>query len=65
MSANVATAADRASYRNRGSLVQRVISRYQAARYFTTCGEDVVVKRSAEFRLVQNAVLEVGKGCTI
>jgi acetyltransferase-like isoleucine patch superfamily enzyme len=58
-------ATDRASYRNRGSSVQRAISRYKAARYFTASGADVVVKRSAEFRLVENAILEVGAGCTI
>lgn len=65
MNVNAAIATDRASYRNRGSLVQRAISRYKAARYFTACGEDVVIKRSTEFRLVENAVLEVGEGCTI
>lgn len=65
MNVNVAIATDRAPYRNRGSLVQRAISRYKAARYFTACGEDVVIKRSTEFRLVENPVLEVGEGCTI
>lgn len=65
MSSGTAIAADRASYRNRGGLFQRAISRYKAVRYFTVCGEDVVVKVSAEFRLAENAVLEVGAGCTI
>ncbi len=65
MNAATANATDRASYHNRGSLVQRAISRYKAARYFTACGKDVVVKLSAEFRLVESAVLEVGAGCTI
>lgn len=56
---------DVASYRNRGGLIQRAISRYKIARYFTAAGHDVVVKRTAEFRLVANATLKVGHGCTI
>jgi acetyltransferase-like isoleucine patch superfamily enzyme len=59
------TEADRASYRNRGGFAQRAISRYKAWRYFTACGDDVVVKHSAQFMLVENAVLEVGAGCTV
>ena len=56
---------DRASYRNRGGLIQRIISTYKARKYFTICGSDVVVKCSAEFRMVSHAVLEVGSGVTI
>lgn len=59
------TETDSASYRNRGGLIQRAISHYKIARYFTAAGRDVIVKRSAEFRLVANAILEVGHGCTI
>jgi acetyltransferase-like isoleucine patch superfamily enzyme len=41
------------------------VSAYKTWRYFTACGGDIVVKGSAEFRLVPGAVLEVGSGCTI
>lgn len=34
-------------------------------RYLTACGKGVVIKRSAEFRVVKHAVLEVGDGVTI
>ena len=56
---------DKASYRNRGGVLQRAISGYKAARYLTHCGADVVIKRTAEFRLADAAILEVGDGCTI
>lgn len=56
---------DRASYRNRGGLLQRLASVYKAMRYLTKAGSGIVIKRNAEFWLTDNAVLEVGDGCTI
>ncbi|KKZ89078.1 acyltransferase [Rhizobium phaseoli] len=56
---------DRASYRNRGGLIQKLISAYKARRFFTRAGENLVVKASAEFRRVGHAVLEVGDNVTI
>jgi acetyltransferase-like isoleucine patch superfamily enzyme len=56
---------DRASYRNRGGIVQRAISYYKSFRYLSQCGTDVVIKRTAEFRLAKDAVLVVGDNCTI
>lgn len=56
---------DRASYRNRGGLVQKMISAYKTRRYFSSWGTDIVVKHNAEFWLTSNAVLEVGNNCTI
>lgn len=53
---------DKASYRNRGGWLQRLISLYKAWRYLTACGEGVVIKSSVEFRLTRDAVLEVGGG---
>lgn len=58
-------AVDKASYRNRGGVIQRAISAYKRLRYFTKAGENLVVKRSAEFRVVDHAVLEVGNNVTI
>lgn len=59
------TSADRASYRNRGGLRQRLISAYLAWKHLTRCGRGVVIKHNAEFWLTDNAVLEVGNNCTI
>lgn len=56
---------DKASYRNRGGLIQRITTAYKRFRYFTSAGNDLVVKRSAEFRMVKHAVLKVGSGVTI
>ncbi|WP_205836992.1 DapH/DapD/GlmU-related protein [Neorhizobium sp. T25_27] len=56
---------DRASYRNRGGLFQKIVSFYKEKRYLSKCGTDFVCKPSAEFRLVDHAVLEVGDGVTI
>ncbi|PDT01023.1 transferase [Rhizobium chutanense] len=56
---------DKASYRNRGGLIQRITTVYKRFRYFTAAGNDLVVKRSAEFRMVKHAVLKVGSGVTI
>ncbi|NZD50551.1 acyltransferase [Rhizobium leguminosarum] len=56
---------DRASYRNRGGIIQRLVSAYKKARFFTKAGKNLVVKRSAEFRMVSHAVLEVGRNVTI
>jgi acetyltransferase-like isoleucine patch superfamily enzyme len=56
---------DRACYRNRGGLFQRLTSAYKSWRYLTKCGENVVIKRSCEFRLATGAILEVGSGSTL
>jgi acetyltransferase-like isoleucine patch superfamily enzyme len=56
---------DRASYRNRGGWLQRLVSAYKATRYLTKAGSGIVIKHNAEFWLTDNAVLEVGEGCTI
>lgn len=56
---------DRASYRNRGGALQRLVSAYKAWRYLSKSGSGVVIKHNAEFWLTDHAVLEVGDGCTI
>jgi len=58
-------ATDKASYRNRGGPLQRLISAYKKCRFFTKAGSNLVVKHSAEFRMVDHAVLEVGDNVTI
>jgi acetyltransferase-like isoleucine patch superfamily enzyme len=56
---------DRASYRNRGGFFQGLISKYKSKKYFTKVGSDIVIKYNADFWLTDNAVLELGDGCTI
>ena len=56
---------DRASYRNRGGIIQKLVTTYKRIRYFTKAGKNLVVKRSAEFRTVGHAVLEVGENVII
>jgi acetyltransferase-like isoleucine patch superfamily enzyme len=56
---------DSASDRNRGGLVQRLISAYKSRRYLTKAGSEIVIKHNAEFLLTDNAVLEIGSGSTI
>lgn len=56
---------DKASYRNRGGIVQKLVTAYKRVRYFTKAGRNLVVKHSAEFRVVKHAVLEVGENVTI
>lgn len=57
--------ADRASYRNRGGLLQKLVSAYKTRRYFSSTGKGAVIKHNAEFWLTDNAVLEIGNNCTI
>jgi acetyltransferase-like isoleucine patch superfamily enzyme len=56
---------DKASYRHRGGLFQRLVSAFKAWRHFTSAGTGIMIKRTAEFRLAKDAVLEVGDNCTI
>ena len=58
-------AVDRASYRNRGGLLQTLVSAYKSRRYFSSRGKGIVVKHNAEFWLTRNAILEVSDNCTI
>lgn len=45
--------------------MQKVVSAYKIARYFTSAGSENVVKLNAEFWLTDGAVLEIGNRCTI
>ena len=49
--------ADKASYRNRGGLVQKIISWMYQKLYFNKYGYDNVIKKTAEFCLTDNAIL--------
>lgn len=60
-----ALALDKASYRYRGGLVQRLISLYKVKRFFGKSGQHNLIKFNAEFHLAENAVLQIGSNCTI
>lgn len=56
---------DKASYRNRGGGWLRLVTAYKSWRFLSRAGKGIVIKPTAEFRLTDGAVLEVGDGCTI
>ena len=56
---------DRASYRNRGSIGQRLVTRWKAYRYGLTIGAGVVIKSNAEFWMTEGAVLKIGNDSVI
>lgn len=55
---------DKASARNRGGIIQKIITKYKL-RNFNKYGKNNVIKKSAEFWLTDNAYLEIGSNCTI
>ncbi|THF57635.1 acyltransferase [Pseudothauera rhizosphaerae] len=65
MTVQGASSPDKASYRYRGGVWQHLVTRYKSWRFLSRAGSGLVIKRSAEFRLADGAVLEVGNGCTI
>ena len=65
MNGDVRNAVDRASYRFRGTWLQRLTTAYKASKYFTAAGTHNVIKHNAEFWVTPGAVLEMGSHCTI
>lgn len=58
-------AVDRASYRNRGGLLTKLISAYKLRKYFTKYGTGNVIKRSAQILVTYGGHLEIGADCTL
>lgn len=56
---------DRASYRNRGGLVQRLVTEYKLRRFFTKWGRGNRIRARAEFWVTDEAKLEIGDESTI
>ena len=56
---------DKASYRNRGGVIQKLISLYKLKRYFSKCGFGNLIKWNADIWLTEGAYLEIGNNCTI
>lgn len=56
---------DKASYRNRGGVIQRLITLYKVKKYFSKAGRGNVIKHNSEFWLTDGAYLEIGNNCVI
>lgn len=56
---------DKASYRYRGGLLQRLVSFYKTRKFFSEYGKHNLIKFNAEFHLTENATLQIGNHCTI
>jgi len=56
---------DKASFRNKGGMVQSIISQYKLARYFSKHGIGNVIKYNVEICLTEGAYLEIGNNCVI
>lgn len=56
---------DKASFRNHGGFIQRLVTAYKIKRYGIKAGTNNVIKRNVEFSLTDNAYLEIGNDCVI
>jgi acetyltransferase-like isoleucine patch superfamily enzyme len=56
---------DKASYRNRGNIIDKVRTAYKIKKYFNKAGKNNIIKSHTEFRLTENSYLEIGSDCVI
>jgi acetyltransferase-like isoleucine patch superfamily enzyme len=56
---------DKASYRNKRGLRQRLTTAFKIFKYKIKAGKGIVIKSSVDFWLTDNAVLEIGDNCVI
>jgi acetyltransferase-like isoleucine patch superfamily enzyme len=56
---------DKASYRNRGGVFQKIITRYKIWRHISKAGKGDVIKYNADFWITDGAYVEIGDNCTI
>ncbi len=56
---------DKASFRNKGGWLQRLITKYKLVRYFSDYGINNVVKHNVEIILTEGARLKIGSNCVI
>lgn len=56
---------DKASFRNKGGLFQRLITWYKIKKYHIDAGFGCVIKYNSEFHLTDNAILKIGNNVTI
>ncbi len=56
---------DRASYRNRGGMLVRLVSAYKLHRYFSRWGLKNKISPKAQFQITDGSVLEIGNECSV
>lgn len=56
---------DKASFRNKGGIIQKLVTYYKVKKYNIKSGKSCVIKRNSEFHLTDNAILEIGNNVTI
>lgn len=56
---------DKASVRNKGGVIQSLITLYKIKRFGIIAGKNCVIKRNSEFHLTDGAVLEIGNNVVI
>jgi acetyltransferase-like isoleucine patch superfamily enzyme len=56
---------DKASHRNRGGLLQKLVTKYKLHRYVTKFGSGILIRPSARMRVTDGGVLEFGNNCTV
>ena len=56
---------DKASYRNRGGILQKIITRYKIWRFVSKVGTGNVIQRNVDFMITDGGYMEIGNNCTI
>lgn len=56
---------DRASYRNRGGVLVRLVSAYKLRRHFSRWGHGNKISAKAQFQITDGSILEIGNECSI
>lgn len=56
---------DKASYKNKGGIIQQLITWYKIRKFFSKSGKGNVIKYNTEFWLTDGAYLEIGNDCVI
>jgi len=56
---------DKASYRNKGGILQKLITFYKLFKYQIKSGKRCVIKHNVDFSMTDNAYLELGNDVII
>lgn len=56
---------DKASYRNSGGRIKRLLSWTKGRRYFQKSGRNIQIREKVSFELTDNAYMEIGNDCVI
>lgn len=56
---------DKASVRNKGGLIQKIITYYKIKRFGIIAGKHCIIKKNSEFLLTDGAILKIGNNVVI